>query len=74
MIQILGYIASFNTILTVWLTGNKSIWIWYLSMFNQCLWFVIGFYTKQYYICCMSIVIQILNIRGLRRWLNIQST
>ena len=68
MIKILGYIASFNTILSVYLTGNKHISIWYISIVNQILWFVIGYSTKQYYLCFMALMLQILNIRGLRKW------
>jgi hypothetical protein len=68
MMQLLGYIASANTVLTVWLTGNKSIAIWYLSIANQCIWGFIGYRTHQPYLIGMAICLQILNIRGLRKW------
>ena len=68
MIKILGYLASFITILSVYLTGNKNISIWYLSIFNQCIWAYIGWETKQYYLIYLAIGLQILNIRGLKKW------
>ena len=55
MIKLLGYIASFNTMLSVYLTGNKHISIWYISIVNQCLWFLIGYLTQQYYLCFMAV-------------------
>ena len=69
MIKLLGYLASFITILSVYLTGNKNIIIWYLSMFNQCIWGFIGWKTNQPYLIWMAIGLQILNIRGLKKWL-----
>lgn len=68
MIKLLGYLASIITIISVYKTGDKHICIWYLSMFNQCLWFVIGYSTKQYYLCLMAVTLQVLNIRGLLKW------
>ena len=68
-IKALGYFASINTILTVYLTGNKNIAIWYLSIFNQCIWGFIGWKTDQPYLIFMAICLQILNVRGLRKWL-----
>jgi nicotinamide riboside transporter PnuC len=64
----LGYIASVNTIISVWLCGNKSIWLWYLSIFNQCLWGIIGYLTGQYYLVLMAVCLQVLNIRGVYKW------
>ena len=68
MIKLLGYLASIVTIVSVYKTGDKSICIWYLSMFNQCVWGYIGWATGQYYLILMAICLQILNIRGLRKW------
>ena len=68
MIKILGYIASFNTIISVWCAGSKNLSMWYLSMVNQVFWFIIGLMTKQYYLCLMSVCLQILNIRGWLLW------
>jgi len=68
MIKLLGYIASIITIISVYKTGDKHICIWYLSMVNQCIWGYIGYATGQYYLILMAICLQILNIRGLRKW------
>lgn len=68
MIKALGYIASFNTVLSVYLTGNKHISIWYISIVNQFIWGYIGYATGQPYLIWMAIGLQILNIRGLRKW------
>ena len=68
-IKLLGYMASSITILTVWFTGNKNIIIWYLSIINQCIWGFIGYKTNQPYLIFMAVCLQILNIRGLRKWL-----
>ena len=68
LIKYLGYIASFNTILSVYLTGNKHISIWYISIINQFIWGYIGYATKQHYLIVMAIGLQILNIRGLIKW------
>ena len=68
MIKLLGYIAAFITIISVYKTGDKHICIWYLSMINQCIWCFIGFATHQYYLVILAVSLQILNIRGLRKW------
>jgi len=68
MIKLLGYIASIITIISVYKTGDKHICIWYLSIVNQCIWGFIGFMTGQYYLILMAVCLQILNIRGLRKW------
>lgn len=68
LIKILGYIASVNTVVSVYLTGNKHISIWWISIANQCIWGYIGYATGQYYLILMAICLQILNIRGLLKW------
>jgi hypothetical protein len=68
MIKVLGYIASVITIISVYKTGDKHICIWYLSMVNQCIWFFIGIVTQQYYLVFLAISLQLLNIRGLKKW------
>ena len=70
IIKVIGYIATANTIISVWATGHKDINIWLLSMVNQCLWFYVGYTTHQNYIIVMAIALQILNIRGYRMWRN----
>ena len=70
LIKILGYIASIITVISVYKTGDKHICIWYLSMVNQCIWGFIGYVTGQDYLIYMAIGLQVLNIRGLRKWKN----
>lgn len=68
VIKLLGYLAAGITVWSVWLTGNKSIWVWYLSGINQFIWGYIGFVTGQYYLCVMAVLLQALNVRGYRKW------
>jgi nicotinamide riboside transporter PnuC len=68
MIKVLGYIASIITIISVYKTGDKHICIWYFSMINQCIWGYIGWVTNQYYLVLLAVSLQLLNIRGLKKW------
>jgi nicotinamide riboside transporter PnuC len=74
MIKILGYIAITNTIITVYLTGDKNIIIWWLSILNQCIWAYIGWKTNQSYLIVMAVALQVLNIRGLVKWSKLEQS
>ena len=67
-LNIWGSIASFLTLICIYLTGDKNVKTWYISIITQCIWFYIGITTKQYYMPVAVILKQILNIRGLLKW------
>lgn len=70
MLNIFAWILSLTSCLMLWLMGNKSIFGIYVGIFNQVLWFVYIFITKQYGLLLGVILYTIVHIRNLVKWKN----
>jgi hypothetical protein len=52
----------------IYFVGRKTIWGWFVLLFNECLWTVYAIHTKQYGFIFASLAYAITYIRSYRHW------
>ena len=52
----------------IYFVGRKSVWAWFLLLFNECLWVVYAITTKQYGFIVAATGYSIVYIRSYVHW------
>ena len=66
--QVLSYVLSANSLVSLWLVGNKNKAGFVLGVINQALWVWYALMLKQYGRLIGVIAYTIINIRNLVKW------
>ena len=66
--QVLSYVLSANSLISLWLVGNKNKAGFILGIVNQALWVWYAIMLKQYGLLVGVIAYTIINIRNLVKW------
>jgi len=66
--QVLSYVLSANSLVSLWLVGNKNKAGFVLGVINQALWVWYALMLKQYGLLIGVIAYTIINIRNLVKW------
>jgi membrane protein implicated in regulation of membrane protease activity len=66
--QALPLVLSANTIVLMWLVGNRSTAGWVLGVVGQALWFVFIFTWQVWGLLPLAVCLTIVYARNLRRW------
>ena len=65
---LLPWLLSAGGMLTMWLSGNKSLWAWRISLCNQVLWFTWIYLTANYGFIPVTVMVIFIASRNLRKW------
>jgi len=66
--SILSWILSANSLISLWLVGNKNKAGFILGLVNQALWVWYALMLKQYGLLVGVIAYTIINYRNLKKW------
>ena len=59
-----SYVLAAIGVTGIYFVGRKSIWAWFLLLFNECLWMVYAITTEQYGFIFAAIAYAIVYIRS----------
>ncbi len=63
-----SYVLAAIGVTGIYFVGRKSIWAWFLLLFNECLWMVYAITTEQYGFIFAAIAYAIVYIRSYIHW------
>ncbi len=63
-----SYVLAAIGVTGIYFVGRKSIWAWFLLLFNECLWRVYAITTEQYGFIFAAIAYAIVYIRSYIHW------
>ena len=63
-----SYVLAAIGVTGIYFVGSKSIWDWFLLLFNECLWMVYAITTEQYGFIFAAIAYAIVYIRSYVHW------
>lgn len=52
----------------IYFVGRKSIWAWFLLLFNECLWMVYAITTEQYGFILAAIAYGVVYVKSYLLW------
>ena len=63
-----SYVLAAIGVTGIYFVGRKSIWAWFLLLFNECLWMAYAITTEQYGFIFAAIAYAIVYIRSYIHW------
>jgi len=63
-----SWILATVGVIGIFFVGRKTIWGWFVLLFNECLWTIYATQTKQYGFIVASIAYAIVYIRSYFHW------
>ncbi len=66
--QYWSYVLAAIGVTGIYFVGRKSMWAWFLLLFNECLWIIYAITTKQYGFILAAIAYGIVYIRSYIHW------
>ena len=63
-----SYVLAAIGVTGIYFVGRKSIWAWFLLLFNECLWMIYAITTEQYGFIFAAIAYAIVYIRSYVHW------
>jgi hypothetical protein len=66
--QVLPWILSANTILLMWLIGNKKWWAWLFGLAGQGLWILFAIIYQAWGLLPLATFLIIVYARNLMKW------
>ena len=62
------YILSILNILVLYLAGKKTVWAWRVGTFNNILWLIYTYNTKQFGLFIGAVVYFVITLKNLIEW------
>jgi nicotinamide riboside transporter PnuC len=63
-----SWILAFVGVTGIFFVGRKTIWGWFVLLFNECLWTIYALQSKQYGFILASVSYAIVYIRSYLHW------
>ena len=68
MMQYWSWVLAIIGVTGIYFVGRKTIWGWYVLLFNECLWMAYAIITKQYGFIFSAIAYAAVYIRSYVHW------
>lgn len=63
-----SWLLAFVGVTGIYFVGRKTIWGWFVLLFNECLWFIYAIITHQYGFIFASLAYAVTYIRSYLHW------
>ena len=63
-----SWILAIIGVTGIYFVGKKTIWGWFILLFNECLWITYALITKQYGFIASAIAYAVVYIRSYIHW------
>lgn len=68
LVEIIPWVLSSWTLMTMWLAGNKSSWAWVSGLTSQFLWLAFNITYEAWGLIPLSFALMFVYSRNLRKW------
>jgi nicotinamide riboside transporter PnuC len=68
MYQLWSWLLAVIGVAGIYFVGRKTIWGWFVLLFNECLWMTYAIVTKQYGFIFSALAYAIVYIRSYMHW------